>query len=257
MVERRWTSSSRAAASSTVRAPSRTRRTSRCSSAAATSWTSDPAPTCRCRVPYARLISTARACSRLWDMHVHLGSRVPPWERGAREESEASYACAACVKLRTTCGPGSRRCGRPSDRFDADLQLKAAINAGTLDGPRIFASGDSSWSRGAAGEDEYPRRARALLWRGADHIKLFASGAIAVPVSRSIGHLICAPGGAARGDRGGPSLGQPGAGPCDRRRGGGRRRRCGRGLDRARVHPRRRGHRGDGAQRLPLFTTAR
>src|SRR5256885_5889286 len=28
----------------------------------------------------------------LWDVHVHLGSLVPPWERGGREESETSYA---------------------------------------------------------------------------------------------------------------------------------------------------------------------
>ncbi|MBV9600691.1 MAG: amidohydrolase family protein, partial [Chloroflexi bacterium] len=40
-------------------------------------------------------------------------------------------------------------------------------------------------------EDEYRRRARALLWKGADHIKLFASGAIAAPVAESITHTIC------------------------------------------------------------------
>jgi imidazolonepropionase-like amidohydrolase len=79
------------------------------------------------------------------------------------------------------------------DRFDADLQLKAAVESGALSGPRLFVSGDSSWSRAAAGADEYRRRARALLWKGADHIKLFASGAIAAPVAKTIGHTICTP----------------------------------------------------------------
>ncbi len=129
----------------------------------------------------------------LWDVHVHLGSRVPPWERGAREESEASYAFRCVRKAQDNLLAGITSLRTAGDRFDADLQLKAAIEAGTLLGPRLFASGDSSWSRGAAGVDEYRRRARQLLWKGADHIKLFASGAIAAPVARTIGHTICTP----------------------------------------------------------------
>lgn len=130
----------------------------------------------------------------LWDVHVHLGSLVPPWERGGREESEASYTMRCVRKAQDNLRAGITSIRTAGDRFDADLQLKAAIEAGTLRGPRIFASGDSSWSRGAAGEDEYRRRARQLLWKGADHIKLFASGAIAAPVARTIGHRICTPG---------------------------------------------------------------
>jgi imidazolonepropionase-like amidohydrolase len=129
----------------------------------------------------------------LWDVHVHLGSLVPPWERGGREESETSYAFRCVRKAQDNLFAGVTSIRTAGDRFDADLQLKAAIDSGTLLGPRIFASGDSSWSRGAAGADEYRRRARMLLWRGADHIKLFASGAIAAPVARSIGHTICTP----------------------------------------------------------------
>jgi imidazolonepropionase-like amidohydrolase len=130
----------------------------------------------------------------LWDVHVHLGSLVPPWERGGREESEGSYAFRCVRKAQDILRAGITSIRTAGDRFDTDLQLRAAIDAGTLVGPRIFASGDSSWSRGAAGEDEYRRRARQLLWKGADHIKLFASGAIAAPVAKTIGHRICTPG---------------------------------------------------------------
>ena len=129
----------------------------------------------------------------LWDVHVHLGSLVPPWERGGREESEASYALRCVRKAQDNLFAGVTSLRTAGDRYDADLQLKAAIEAGTLLGPRIFASGDSSWSRGASGVDEYRRRARQLLWKGADHIKLFASGAIAAPVARTISHTICTP----------------------------------------------------------------
>jgi imidazolonepropionase-like amidohydrolase len=130
----------------------------------------------------------------LWDVHVHLGSLVPPWERGGREESEASYAYRCVRKAQDNLFAGITSVRTAGDRFDADVQLKAAIESGNLLGPRLFVGGDSSWSRAAAGEDEYRRRARALLWKGADHIKLFASGAIAAPVAKTISHTICSVG---------------------------------------------------------------
>ena len=127
----------------------------------------------------------------LWDCHVHLGSLVPPWEVRAANESEADYAYRCVRKAQDNLFAGVTSLRTAGDRFEADLRLKKAIEAGTLLGPRLFVSGESSWSRGAAGEDEYRRRARALLWKGADHIKLFASGAIAAPVAESITHTIC------------------------------------------------------------------
>ena len=127
----------------------------------------------------------------LWDCHVHLGSLVPPWETRGAGETEADYAIRCVRKAQDNLFAGVTSLRTAGDRFDADLRLKRAIDSGVVVGPRLFASGDSSWSRGAAGEDEYRRRARALLWKGADHIKLFASGAIAAPVARTIGHTIC------------------------------------------------------------------
>jgi imidazolonepropionase-like amidohydrolase len=127
----------------------------------------------------------------LWDCHAHLGSLVPPWEHRAAAETEADHAFRCARKAQDNLFAGVTSLRTMGDRFDADLHLKKAIDAGTLSGPRLFVSGDSSWSRGAAGEDEYRRRARALLWKGADHIKLFASGAIAAPVAETITHSIC------------------------------------------------------------------
>ena len=126
------------------------------------------------------------------------GESGPPWERGGREESETSYAYRCVRKAQDNLFAGVTSLRTAGDRFDADLQLKSAIESGTLLGPRLFVSGDSAWSRAAAGEDEYRRRARALLWKGADHIKLFASGAIAAPVAgpsvtRSAHRTNCAP----------------------------------------------------------------
>src|SRR5687767_12238530 len=63
----------------------------------------------------------------LWDMHVHLGSLVPPWERGGREESEASYAFRCVRKAQDNLFAGVTSLRTAGDRFDADLQLKAAI----------------------------------------------------------------------------------------------------------------------------------
>jgi imidazolonepropionase-like amidohydrolase len=127
----------------------------------------------------------------LWDCHAHLGSLVPPWEQRAASETEGDYAMRCVRKAQDNMFAGVTSLRTAGDRFDTDMRLKKAIEAGTLTGPRLFVSGDSSWSRGAAGEDEYRRRARALLWKGADHIKLFASGAIAAPVAESITHTIC------------------------------------------------------------------
>jgi imidazolonepropionase-like amidohydrolase len=146
----------------------------------------------RLRGSYATVsLGGATLLPGLWDCHVHLGSLVPPWESRAAGETETDYAYRCVRKAQDNLFAGVTSLRTTGDRFDADLRLKKAIDVGTLVGPRLFVSGDSSWSRGAAGEDEYRRRARALLWKGADHIKLFASGAIAAPVAESITHTIC------------------------------------------------------------------
>jgi imidazolonepropionase-like amidohydrolase len=115
----------------------------------------------------------------LWDVHTHLGSTIPPWEAREATESESHHAYRCVRKAQDNLAAGItslRTCG---DRFNADLELKAAIGAGILVGPRLYVSGYSFWFRDAAGEDAFRQSARSLLNKGADHIKLFSSGGIA------------------------------------------------------------------------------
>jgi imidazolonepropionase-like amidohydrolase len=115
----------------------------------------------------------------LWDAHIHLGGVVPPWyERFGEHESESAYAYRCVRKAWDNLWVGVTSLRTMSDRFHADLRLRAAIEAGHLVGPRLFVSGEAMWSREVAGEAEFRRRARALLWAGVDHIKLFASSGI-------------------------------------------------------------------------------
>jgi imidazolonepropionase-like amidohydrolase len=121
----------------------------------------------------------ATALPGLWDAHVHLGGVVPPWyERFGPDESESEYAYRCVRKATDNLRVGVTALRTMSDRFNADLRLKAAIDRGHLVGPRLFVSGDATWSRRAAGDAEFRRRTRALLRAGVDHIKLFASAGI-------------------------------------------------------------------------------
>jgi imidazolonepropionase-like amidohydrolase len=128
----------------------------------------------------------------LWDCHAHLGSVVPPWENRFAAEAEAHHAYRCVRKAQDNLLAGITALRTMGDRANADLQLKAAVEQRVLRGPRLFVAGDASWSRRAAGEDEFRRKARELLRAGVDHLKLFATGGIAWP-ARTIGHTICTP----------------------------------------------------------------
>lgn len=126
----------------------------------------------------------------LWDAHLHLGGVVPPWEEGAEHEPESSYAYRCVRKAQDNLRAGVTSIRTMGDRFHADLRLKAAIERGVLEGPRLIVGCDTNWSRRAAGADAFRRHARELLRMGADHIKLFATGGIAWP-ARTIAHTTC------------------------------------------------------------------
>jgi imidazolonepropionase-like amidohydrolase len=127
----------------------------------------------------------------LWDAHIHLGGVVPPWyERFGKNESESEYAYRCLRKATDNLMAGITSLRTMSDRFNADLHLKAAIERGHLTGPRLFVAGEATWSREVAGVDEFRRRARALLWAGVDHVKLFASTGIPHR-GETIAHPIC------------------------------------------------------------------
>jgi imidazolonepropionase-like amidohydrolase len=124
----------------------------------------------------------------LWDAHIHLGAVVPPWDERFRNESETDYAYRCVRKAQDCLAAGITSIRGMSDRFNADLKLKAAVEAGYVQGPRVFAAGEATWSthyrdpqgviRQATGVDAFRRHTRDLLWAGVDHIKLFASAGI-------------------------------------------------------------------------------
>jgi imidazolonepropionase-like amidohydrolase len=127
----------------------------------------------------------------LWDAHIHLGGVVPPWyERFGKNESESEYAYRCVRKATDNLMAGITSLRTMSDRFNADLHLKASIERGYLTGPRLFVAGEATWSRETAGVDEFRRRARALLWTGVDHVKLFASTGIPHR-GETVAHPIC------------------------------------------------------------------
>jgi imidazolonepropionase-like amidohydrolase len=124
----------------------------------------------------------------LWDAHLHLGGIVPPWEdRFGAQESEAAYAFRCVRKAQDNLHAGVTSARTMGDRFNADIKLKAAIEHGFVDGPRLFVAGDSSWSMRAAGEAAFREHARALLRAGADVIKIFATSGIPHP-AKTITH---------------------------------------------------------------------
>ncbi|MCC7368981.1 MAG: amidohydrolase family protein [Chloroflexi bacterium] len=128
----------------------------------------------------------------LWDAHMHLGAVVPPHEPRFRGEAESHYAYRAVRKATDCLRIGITSLRTMGDRNNADLQLKRAIESGTLVGPRLWVAGDVMWSRENAGEDVFRARARERLRQGVDHIKLFATGGIAWP-AETITHTICSP----------------------------------------------------------------
>jgi len=128
----------------------------------------------------------------LWDAHVHLGAVVPPHEPQFRGETDAHYAYRAVRKATDNLKVGITSLRTMGDRNNADLQLKRAIESGTLVGPRLWVAGDVMWSRENAGVDVFRAKARERLRQGVDHIKLFATGGIAWP-AETITHTICSP----------------------------------------------------------------
>jgi imidazolonepropionase-like amidohydrolase len=114
----------------------------------------------------------------LWDAHLHLGGTVPPWGAQFANESETAYACRSVQKAQENLLAGITAARTMTDRFNADLHVKAAIDAGHVVGPRLFVSGESLWTRTAAGPDEFRRRVRTALRAGIDHVKIFATSGI-------------------------------------------------------------------------------
>ena len=121
----------------------------------------------------------------LINLHVHLHAN-PFKDFGAHPNiSEAETAYRSFLNAWEHLRAGSTTVRNMGSFFDADIKLRDCINQGLLQGPRIFASGipltmtgghAHSMAHEVDGCDEVRKFARLQLKKGADVVKLFATG---------------------------------------------------------------------------------
>jgi imidazolonepropionase-like amidohydrolase len=122
----------------------------------------------------------------LVNMHVHLGLALPGMPKPA-DDVELALAMAGSARATLQAGVTTVRLVGESNYVD--FALRRAIEAGTLDGPRVFTAGHALCCTGghgwdadaleADGADGFRRATRAQLRAGADLIKVCISGGIA------------------------------------------------------------------------------
>jgi imidazolonepropionase-like amidohydrolase len=125
----------------------------------------------------------------LWDSHIHLGAYVPPYEQAFEHETPGHHMIRCIRKMQDNLRCGITSLRSLGEENDADLLLRDAVEAGVIEGPRIFAAGDIMWTRTAAGADDFRRHVRRAIASGADQIKLLSSGGIPWR-SDTIGHTL-------------------------------------------------------------------
>ncbi|WP_150462054.1 amidohydrolase family protein [Nesterenkonia ebinurensis] len=114
----------------------------------------------------------------LWDAHVHLGSRVPPYE-SLLEREEAAEQMARCItKAQDNLRHGVTSIRSLGEPHDMDLKLRDLIRKGMVWGPNLYGVGNVKWSQKAAGVDEFRRHVRTTALKDADEIKLLITGGI-------------------------------------------------------------------------------
>jgi imidazolonepropionase-like amidohydrolase len=127
--------------------------------------------------------------SGLFNMHVHLGL-ILPGVQGAElaNESDAALGLRMAINARKSLLAGVTTVRLTGDPRHADFAVKAAVDRGEMDGPRIFPSGEIvrvTGGHGAAmGEDfsdgpyEFRKATRREIQAGATWIKIAISGGI-------------------------------------------------------------------------------
>jgi imidazolonepropionase-like amidohydrolase len=151
--------------------------------------------------PSDEVISAARDCPvidlggdtvlpGLVNMHVHLGLALPgQMQESARGASDAELVLSMAASARGALRAGVTTVRLVGESRYADFALRKAIDAGAVDGPRIFTAGHALCCTGghgwdadaleADGADGFRRATREQLRAGADLIKICISGGIA------------------------------------------------------------------------------
>lgn len=127
----------------------------------------------------------------LINLHVHYGLVLPgAMQARYRDETPASLALRVAFNAREALYAGITTTRSVGERHGIDFTLRAAIEAGQVPGPRIFAGGSALAVTGGHGVRflgpsiecdgpiEFRKAARAQLKNGADHIKIMISGGI-------------------------------------------------------------------------------
>jgi imidazolonepropionase-like amidohydrolase len=122
----------------------------------------------------------------LINMHVHLGLALPGMPKAT---SDVELALQMAASARETLRAGVTTVRLVGESRYTDFALRRAIDAGLLDGPRIFTAGHALCCTGghgwdadaleADGPDGFRRATREQLRAGADLIKVCISGGIA------------------------------------------------------------------------------
>lgn len=126
----------------------------------------------------------------LVNMHVHLGLALPgQMQEKVRGASDAELVLSMAASARGALRAGVTTVRLVGESRYADFALRRAIDAGAVDGPRIFTAGHALCCTGghgwdadaleADGPDGFRRATREQLRAGADLIKLCISGGIA------------------------------------------------------------------------------
>lgn len=127
----------------------------------------------------------------LINLHVHYDLALPGAQAARyRDETDAALAYRMAKNAREALQIGVTTTRSVGERNCVDLALRAAVEAGQVPGPRIFAGG---WSLGITGGHgvrpgghklecdgpyEFRKAARDLLKRNVDHIKIAISGGL-------------------------------------------------------------------------------
>lgn len=124
----------------------------------------------------------------LIDLHSHL--TLVPEIRGSNQVSRAQVAFSAARQAVRALRAGITRCRDIGGYRHVDLDLRNAIDAGFIPGPKLACAGQfiaitggHSWPniREADGEAEVRKAVREQVQAGADFIKLMGSGGVARP----------------------------------------------------------------------------
>lgn len=121
------------------------------------------------------------------DAHSHITIR--PWEgdqHGQLQGPAVWQALRGTANLRRDLRSGVTTMRVMAEEFDIDVHFKAAVARGDVPGPRLYICGrglSPTHGHGAAlqgvdGPDALRRAVRENLRRGADHIKIFATGGV-------------------------------------------------------------------------------